>query len=444
MKLDESNPSPRTGTKRNIILIAPSVTTSPSPTFHPTPLFYITNQPTISLAPTNFVSSAPSQTPEKPKIVREEETNDIAAVTCENAFPDDIQTLFSDSKFVVTDPPLTDIVVTYNYEAFIDNNVDKDAALSEMEYSMFFSVLSSSTWMMDGGVPTENCNDILRDALSLYTDGTRMLAGDDDWSYFLGWKIEPSDSFKDGATCATETTKEGSTCYPIVGKITAQVPIDREFSPVTIRTQVMSNIKSSVENDEFLSEKVLDMKFLGQTLDTNGFNGPTMPPQSPEKPNLLSAFGITAICALSLALVLIALVFGIMRKRKKNQDDFEKIQNDAIELGARSDDPETPNQARNVYTETSPDGVEVVDLDGGFGEVGASPVGDTNTVSSSSTGKRGFNLGSFMDSLRGGKDDLSYASGPSKYDDGRSLAEDSAMSVETEDYGNARGFRSDL
>ena len=182
-------------------------------------------------------------------------------------------------------------------------------------------------------------------------------------------------------------------------------------------------------------------------MDTNvggGFDGPTMSPRNTEKSNLLSAFGITAICTLSVASVLIMVVFGIMRRRKRNQGDFEEIQNDAIALGtSRSDDPETPKLSRNVFTETSPDGVEIVDLDGAFSGVGAAPVGDTNTISSSGTGKRGFNLGSFMDSLRG-KDDLSYASGPSKHEDGRSLADDSAISVETEDYGNARAFRSDL
>jgi hypothetical protein len=431
----ESNPSP--SIKRNINIYPPSAPVTPIPTFNPTGQTRITNEPTKSSAPTT------SQTREKPKIVKEEQK--VVAITCENAFPDDLQTMFPNSNFVVTDPPLTDIVVTYIYEAFIDNTADKNVALSEMEYQMFFSVLSSSTWMTNG-VPTENCPDLLRDALGLTSlnENRKMLVGDGDWSYFLGWKNEPADSFKDGATCATETVKEGSTCYPIVGKITAQVPIDKEISPIIIQTQVMSNIKSSVENDEFLSENVLDMKFLGQTMDTNvggGFDGPTT--RNTEKPNVLSAFGITAICALSVASVLIMVVFGIMRRRKRNQGDFEEIQNDAIALGtSRSDDPETPKLSRNVFTETSPDGVEIVDLDGVFSGVGA-PVGDTNTISSSGTGKRGFNLGSFMDSLRG-KDDLSYASGPSKHGDARSLADDSAISVETEDYGNARAFRSDL
>jgi len=374
----------------------------------------------------------------------------LSAVTCQNSFPN-LEDLFSDMNIIVSDPPLIDIIIQYIYEAFLVDDGNKNDALAAIEDAIFSSVLNETPWMMNNEPnPESDCTELLATLLNLSitniitnTNSNRLLTtNDDDWSHFLGWKNQPSDSFQEGATCVNKKVVEGSTCYRIEGKITAQVPIDSNLSPAAIQTQVMSNIKSSVDNGDFISTEVLSMQFLGQTFDGNiGFTSgpffPTAAPVNEDVDELLSIFGISAICALSAALILIMGVFGNQHRRRSKERSFGEIQDDAINLGnLKSDDLETPT-ARNVFTESSPDGIEIVDLNAGFGGggAGAAPVGDTNTVNSASTGRTGFNFGSFMDSLRG-KDDLSYASGPSQHGDGRSLADDSALSVETEDYGN--------
>eukprot|EP00979_Chaetoceros_neogracilis_P001030 scaffold191_cov273-Chaetoceros_neogracile.AAC.45 len=431
-RIQETINSPsQSNAKRRINVFPPSTTTSPIPTFNPTPApRRVTDSPTKS--------EAPSAATVKPQIIREGESAKVSTVTCEHSFQN-LDTLFSDVNVVVSDPPLVSVVVDYIYEAYISNDVsDRYKVLAVMEYNMFSSVLNTSPWM-NNGVPQGNCTEMLSELLNFSFTGVGsglIIPVEEDWTHFLGWKIEPPDSFKEGAACVTQTIVDGSTCFPIEGRITAQVPVDNELSPVAIQTQVMNNIKNSVENNDFLNAQVVSMKFIGQSLneDTGGPVFPTEAPLVADDNGLLSAFGISAICALSAAFLLILGVLKIRHRKNSEDRSFEEVQNDAISLGkGRSDDLETP-KSRHVFTELSPDGVEIVDLDSGFEGGGAAPVGDTNTVNSSSIGKKGFNFGSFMDSLRG-RDDLSYASEPSKHGDGRSLEDDSVLSVETEDYG---------
>lgn len=354
------------------------------------------------------------------------------------------------NSYNFTNPPLTDVVVEFDYEVLVNNVSDKVEALQEIDFKMFSSVLNASPWMANN-MPTSSCTEMLKTLLNIdllqgNAGGRTLQTSTEDWGYFLGWKNDPMDTYKDGTDCVTDRAMEGFTCYPIHGRITAQVPVDLELSPLAIQLQVMNRVKTDIEDNQFLSGQIGGVTFLGQTLNEGKSEVdrdmvPTRPPDVLTKDGgnkLLSAFGITVICAISATVLIVSALFGLRHRRNRNERQFEKLQNEAIVLGgARSDDPpQTPKkmeQPRHVFTESSPDGVEIVDMN----TCGAACCGDGDDVSAaqdrtSGGNKKGFSLGSLMDGLRGGKDDISYASGPSKGDD-------SALSVETEDYTNSFG-----
>jgi hypothetical protein len=347
-----------------------------------------------------------------------------------------------------TNPPLVDVVVEYDYELFVNDASDKAAALEEIDYKMFLSVLNNSPWMLNN-IPTSSCDEMLINVLNLdvlQPSGGRRLALSNDWSYFLGWKNDPADTFQDGSSCITDRAVDGFTCYPINGRITAQVPVDLELSPLAIQLQVMNQVKAGVDKDEFLSGKIGAVEFIGQTIDgKNEIDRDGLPTSSPERLDdgnrLLSAFGITAISAICATVLCVAMLIGMRYRRRSNERNFQKLQNEATMLGGNgSGDSQTPQmeQPRQVFTESSPDGVEIVDMNT-CGSAFCGGGDDASTINNRErSGKKGFSIGSLMDGLRGGKDDLSYASGPSKGADDN----DSALSVETEDYGNAIGSSS--
>jgi Predicted solute binding protein len=440
-----------------MVIFAPTPTTSPLPTFNPTPTpIPITDKPTKSNAPSKTPTRAPTLSPvqdERPKVIRDEITNVITAVTCEESFH--VDTLLNAYNF--TNPPLTDVMIEFDYEAFVNDGFDKTAALEEIDYKIFISVLNASPWM-NNNIPTSSCDDMLINVLNIdvlgETTRNRKLQLSEDWDYFLGWKNDPVDAYIDGTDCVSDPIEnlDGYTCYPIHGRITAQVPIDLELSPMAIQLQVMNHVKASVENNPFESENIGAVSFIGQTIleDRNEVDRdkvPTSPPDSLNNDNnLLSAFGITVICAIAVTVVFVTGLFGRRYHKRRKERQFEALQNEAISLGGgvpRSDDyPQTPEkveQPRHVFTESSPDGVEIVDMNtcdaraGGDDDASAQDRGKSG-------GRRGFTIGSLMDGFRGGKDDLSYASGLSKGGmEEHSIADDSALSVETEDYTNSIG-----
>jgi hypothetical protein len=446
------------------MIVPPSPTISPLPTFNPTPTpIPITDKPTKSSAPSKTPTKSPTLPPvqgERPKIIRDESTNIITAVTCEESFQ--VDDLLNSYNF--TNPPLTDVLVEFDYEVFVNDVSDKTAALQEIDYKMFTSVLNASPWMKNN-IPTTSCDEMLINVLNIdllppasassgsVGTGTRRLQTTEEWNYFLGWKNDPMDTYKGGIDCVSNRTVDGYTCYPVNGRITAQVPIDLELSPLAIQLRVMNHVKTGVENNQFLSGKIGAVEFLGQTItegksEVDRDKVPTSPPEplNDGRNKLLSAFGITAICAISLTVVFVAALFGMRHRRNRNERQFEKLQNEAIVLGGvRSDDdlhtPKKVEQPRQVFTESSPDGVEIVDMNTcGSVFCGTNDGGDEASLApqdrDTSGGKKGFSIGSFMDGLRGGKDDLSYVS---KGLDEKSIADDSALSVETEDYTNAFG-----
>lgn len=390
---------------------------TPSPTVAPTP------SPTPS--PTKLPSSSPSLLPsslptidDAPKVIIDQTTSYMESISCEDSFGN-IETYFSDITF--SDPILEDVTIDYDYQLYLSDVQDKDQILSQVEDILFRNIVKASPLSNSNGEPTGSCREMLGDALNI--NNVRRL---NEFTNVLGWNTLPKDGYDIEGECVSLNV-QNVTCFPVKGSITAQIPKQMEGGSVGLDFNVLGQIKSSMEDPNlFLSiEGLNQVQFLGQKSDYDEpRNDPTRPPSTGFFDDLgdkiVSETGITVICLLSLAFIFgVVIVVVKLKRRNDPRAKFESIQDDAIEIGeaARDDD-----MMRPVFTENSPDGVEIVDI--GRNEIGENPSGnqlDSRTVTTNGT----LNLTNMMDRLRG-RDDLSYAE--------ESAADDSAFSVETEDY----------
>ena len=280
---------------------------------------------------------------------------------------------------------------------------------------------------------------------------------DEDWSNYLGWKNDPatdadtivtsnaanSDTESElVASCQSEESKAAyaaMTCLPIHGKVTAQLPVDSNPVPLAIEMQIMGRIKDAIDNNVFVSSSdngaiggaVQGMVFRGKNsveyedkTDNNRDDSRTGDGNnffSRFRDGSLSEFGITYIVALAAAVLLVVVAIRHSCKRRKLERELDLAEKEkAKELGEGSgDDAGSEVVDRNVMTLASPHSVEVIE-----------------DVQDSGNGKNGgLFIDSLMESFRG-CDDLSFCSGLSKGGNGNnSVADDSALSVGTEDMG---------
>lgn len=387
---------------------------TPSPTVAPTP------------SPTKLPSSSPSLLPsslptidDAPKVIIDQTTSYMESISCEDSFGS-IETYFSDITF--SDPILEDVTIDYDYQLYLSNVQDKDQILSQVQDILFRNIVKASPLSDSNGEPTGSCREMLGDALNI--NNVRRL---NDFTNVLGWNTLPKDEYDVEGECVSLENVQDVTCFPVKGSFTAQIPAQMEGGSVGLDFNVLGQIKSSMDDPNlFISiEGLNQVQFLGQKSDyEEPRNDPTRPPSTGFFDNLedkiVSGTGITVICLLTLAFIFgVVLVVVKLKRRNDPRAKFESIQDDAIEIGEAAIDDD---MMRPVFTENSPDGVEIVDI--GRNETGANPSGnqlDSRTVTTNGT----LNLTNMMDRLRG-RDDLSYAE--------ESAADDSAFSVETEDY----------
>ena len=422
---------------RNAYIPPPSPPTTRIPSFLPTPTpIPITGHPTTrpSGSPSQPPTISPTHTPVPPKVeieVIDNDTEQITVATCEDSFVD-LQNLIPD--VTISDPPLEDVVVEYEYEAFIANDVvDKDMALKEVEYKMFLDVLGASPLLVDGEPTADDCSSMLVDAIADQFTLSRLLSADEDWGKYLGWKNDPADRFKTDTECVNRNNivVPDATCYPIEGRVTAQVPIDAELTELALEQQIMERIKLGVENEEFQTDSIPQIEFLGypETGTGNGaghIDRDVVPePDRNGNPESLSAFGVSAIVVFSAAITVVLAMYAIRARRRRQSPEsrLEQIQSDASSIaGAAKEESVMKVFPHDNGTEANDESIEITE----FMLSDAIPQKATETATE--TGKpSGFSR--FLKKKKP-SDDISYASG----NDG--LSRDSAISVETEDFGN--------
>jgi len=421
---------------RNAFIPPPSPPTTRIPSFQPTPTpIPITGHPTTrpSASPTETPTFSPTHTPVPPKVeieVIDNDTAQIAVATCEDSFVD-LENLIPD--VTISDPPLEDVVVEYEYEAFIANDVvSKDTALKEVEYKMFLDVLSASPLLVDGEPTADDCSGLLVDAIADQFTLSRLLNADEDWGKYLGWKNDPADRFKTDAECVNpnKIVVPDATCYPIEGRVTAQVPIDADLTELALEQQIMERIKVGVDNEEFQTESIPQIEFLGYP-ETGPGNGaghidrdvvPEPDRNGNGEPESLSAFGVSAIVIFSAAITVVLAMYAIRSRRKTPERQLEQIQSDASSIAAAAKEENVVEVHNDNRTEANDESIEITEF------MLSDPIPQKATETANKTGKpSGFSR--FLKKKQP-SDDISYASGNDV------LSRDSAISVETEDFGN--------
>lgn len=370
--------------QRVMYISAPGPPTTRIPSFAPTPTkIPVTENPTFhpsrssppSLMPTSSPSWKPTHVRVPPKVEVDEDTKEIATATCEDSFVEDLDEFIPNVHI----PPLEDMVVEYDYEAFILDTAVKEEALKEVEYEMFRAMLGTSPWMVDEKPLETDCSDMLADLLD-QRGTSRNLIESLNWGNYLGWKNYPPDRFKEGAECVNSMnlTVANATCYPITGIVTAQVPFDLEIPSFSLKEQIVTHVKTGVENDHFQTESIPEITFIGvsgpidfgEDINRDNVLNPDRPADVIPKDNKLSAFGISAIVLISVSLtILLSIAWTKFRRRcsTSKERELDKIQDDAIALGSLSEhapsSPGTPEVKLNPHdlVQVSPDSVEVVD-----------------------------------------------------------------------------------
>ena len=458
--------------RRKVYIQPPSPPTTPIPSYRPTPTpIPITSKPTVSSSPTVTASTPPSAVPQLPKIVdvkADDNSKLISAITCEDSFVN-LNYFFIPGQ--INDPPLKDVIVEYDYEAFILDNADQEKEVQSVDYQMFLDVLSASPWIQrdesdENKIELDrsmSCDNMLADLMipgrgsrSRSRSRTRsrsrfLVDAGGDWRPFLGWKNDHPDYINIDTSCTkNDFTVVGATCHTIHGSITGQVPENMELPDISIEQQVMKRIQTGIADNKFQTTNIPNMTFVGSsklidagdynrdTVDTGADTGASQGTDDNGNDTLFSGFGITTIVALSIAITMALGIVGLRYRRSRSaKARFEKYQNDVIAMSGSNEEsisvignpPETPEPSRMFMTQASPDAVEIIANTNNAMCCAMEPLsGDLER-------KKSFSLGALMESLRG-RDDISYGEDTGHGPDENSLAHGSAFSVETEEFGN--------
>lgn len=355
-----------------------------------------------------------------PPIAQRNNDNQITNISCENSFSPSLTGIFfinANIAFPLSDPILSDVVITFDYDAYFKDGADEIQALMDVKHNIFRSVLEMTPLLSEDGT---NVVDIPCDTLIENTIGTMLYsqgiigrlsdATGNIWDHYLGLKNQPDDILSSQRTeCSSSNTEiDGVSCKPITSFLTTQVPVDRDIDSTTIQTQILQRIKSQFENNMYLTDDIISMSFVGtgddleqQQTDVIENNGKFEEIKEEIKKILLSPFGI------SFTVLLVAAALGcvvlLMKGKLKIKRSFGSDSNED-DIESATEDPPEAVTPRAVYTHASPDAVEIVDV--GFG------CGDIEIIQSGFGGKT---LGAWMDSL---KDDTDSCCGfSSKRDD---------------------------
>jgi len=364
-------------------------------------------------------------------------------ISCEDRFYD--FEAITEGVFDSEEPLLTDITISYEYEANIARGVDVGDVIRDVERTIFLDVAASTPlYSADdsgGELTAMNCDKLIALALDLPFARMRLrgrqLNESDDWKNFLGIKSTPEDE-KSGKTCQTSMTADpDTTCYSINAFATVQVPEVQELDPDFVRMKVLQHVKSSMDSNSYATNEMPRMSFVGmRSIDGDGIDinrdevlNVEPPTSEPTDDGLLTPLGISLAAGLSIAVLLAGLICGVRMKKQRKLSDgqFAKL-DDPVVLGGDGDGDHESDMSprpskRNVFTQASPESVEVIDVNENKGAGGW-----TNCGQGSCGGQ--LSIGDFMDNFRATDESVSLES-----EDYKSIAEDSALSVQTEEYG---------
>lgn len=392
--------------ERDLLIIPP---TTFAPTVSPGPSAY--NPPVAS---THAPSASPTVKLVPRLVVSDGSTVGFTSVSCEDSFLDGPL-----SNYNVLPPFLEDLTLSFEYEAHILTSANVTEELIKLQTAILHDV-ALQTSLVDGNLhaTTTTCNELILNALNIEIITRKLVSDVSDWNNFLGLSSEPAPEINTEVSCDSVVT--GTDCHVVIGYVTTQVPVQRELDEDSLEF-VISQIKLSMDNGDFDSTNVPKTSFIGSRDSLFGTEGERPSPQDPwyfdgEK---LSLFGILAIVALSLIVVLLTFLFIVyFRRRNNSRRQLDKIQNDALLIA--EDELASPQRNTVFIDQVSPDSVEVVDTQ-------YSPnkplYADTELDNTKVT------IGAFMDNIRR-RDDISYADGLSvvKHDDDLSYDDESLQS----------------
>jgi len=332
-----------------------------------------------------------------PPIVHRNDHGVITSVTCEDSFDATSVYVTEDFSVPLSSPELIDIVVSFDYDAYFvqNSNVDEQLALEEVKNKIFLSVALKSPLLLDeAGTTTDSTCDELMEGQILSMLGMnrrrsqmRGLGDLDTWDHYLGWKNEPDDVDASASVCGSALNITNTYCQPISSYLTAQVPTDTQVDPNFVELQILQHIKQSFENQEFQTDSIPTVAFVGSRQITQEKpedfinNGSLRDGLIEQATQVMSAFGVSATALLAIATAFASVICGFKVKKSRSKNNIEA---EFEELEKQMPQAESSFKFRNIFTQSSNDGVEIV------------------TGDDIQTGFKGVSLSGFMASIKSG------------------------------------------
>lgn len=365
------------------------------------------------------------------------DNDQVTSITCEDSFVATRILINSERNlwFNLTDPILSNIIVTFDYDAYIMPDIDEMVAIEEVKNEIFSHVAKKSPLLLDNsGVVVTNttCDDLLentiRSMLSLRTG--------QNWDYYLGWKSSLDIIHSEKCNSSLPSLNE-EYCKTITSSLTAQVPVARELNELSVRVEVIEHIRDGFEGGIFLTESVQNLAFLGMRDFSQ--QGPTdviddnKPHQKirPEEDELgvMSAFGISATALLGILTLFTCGIFGYKikdrtkgaRQASFREEDLVGFQEEEVKEETKEEIKRDIQVSEAVYTHACSDGVELVHIgekDHNAEAKFAEAMTELNHQKSDvQTGFNGLSLSAWMESLRNENDSFCGFSHVEKVED---------------------------
>ncbi len=316
-----------------------------------------------------------------PIIVKSTDNEDrIIAISCEDAFTveDTITYDVYNITLPLSNPILSDIVINFEYDAYLLDDSNSNQALKDVEDKIFNSIVKYSPLLADDGITITDvtCDELLENtfesmlvSLGFIASSRSSNIADNKWNYYLGFNKEPMDfisSEAGGCSASISNAPTGTTCKAISSSFIAQIPVNRDLDTAIIKTQMLQHVKNGFEKNEYTTGQIPSMIFVG-TRDALGQN-PTDHVIDEEKGNglleraakLFTAFGVSMTFFLVLATSILLGIFYY--KYKVKRDMREKNYKEGLECAPKDAIDEKNMQCAKI-TQSFDDGKEIVEAE---------------------------------------------------------------------------------
>lgn len=321
----------------------------------------------------------------RPIIVKSTDNEDrIIAISCENAFTVEDEILYDvyNITLPLSNPILSDIVINFDYDAYLLDDSDSNQALKDVEDNIFNSIVKYSPLLADDGftITDATCDELLENtfesmlvSLGFIASSRSTNIADNEWNYYLGFNKEPIDVISSEAGgCASSMTDAptGTTCKAISSSFIAQIPVNRELDTDMIKTQMLQHVKNGFEKKEYVTRQIPSMIFVG-TRDALGQNPTNVIDEEKENgllekaAKLFTAFGVSMTFFLVLATSILCGIFFYKFKIKRDmreKNELSYINKEGLEC-VPQDVIEEEDLQRAKITQSFDDGVEIVEAE---------------------------------------------------------------------------------